>query len=74
MAVAGMCVNDLTPFMHVGESLQLCELNLSNNVIRDISPLSGACVDTLILNKNEIEKMICLIVHESIGLIWMIIG
>ena len=57
MAVAGMCVNDLTPFMHVGESLQLCELNLSNNAIKDISPLSGACVDTLILNNNEIENI-----------------
>ena len=33
------------------------ELNLSNNAISDISPLSGACVDTMILSNNEIKNI-----------------
>ena len=57
MGVVGMCVNDLSPFARIGKSLQLDELNLSNNAIGDVSPLFGASVDTLILSNNEIENI-----------------
>ena len=60
VAVIGMGVNDLSPFKRLGEpfatSADLCELNLSNNAISDISPLSGFRIDTLILNDNTISR------------------
>ena len=57
IGVTCMSVDDLTPFVRIGDSLHLCELNLSNNNISDISPLSGASVDTMILNNNDIEDI-----------------
>jgi hypothetical protein len=41
----------------LGELLNLCELNLSDNCITDILPLSGAYIDTLDLNNNDVDNL-----------------
>ena len=59
--ITGMAINDITPFENTGEPFihgqDLYELNLSNNMIDDVSPLTGICVNTLILNNNNIENI-----------------
>ena len=57
IAVIGMNVNDLTPFMNLTEPMETWELNLSANEINDILPLSGIKVHVLILDDNNIESI-----------------
>jgi len=60
--VIGMQVCDLTPFksLRINEDpTQYCnpwELNLSNNEINDVSPLSGVSAGYLVLENNKIDK------------------